>query len=128
MRHTRHALLLFIIALATMLSVFAQDAQPNTDPLALADPPPMGEIRAADDSATVVTDLVAKFPVLSSVLLVVGFLRLTVKPIIATLHARAASTPGTEDDERLAKIQRSWWLRALLFVLDWGASIKPLPR
>ena len=123
-RHTLLSLLglLGLVLLLAFTEARAQEAAP-TDLAAPAITAP-----AADPAATLVADLAVKYPVLTTVLLVVGLLRLTVKPLIEFLRARVAATETKEDDERLDRIERSWWLRALLFALDWGASIKPLRR
>jgi hypothetical protein len=109
-----------LLALAFAIpAAHAQDAAPAAAELA----PPTPQPEATD---TLVADLAAKYPLLVTALAVVGLLRLLVKPVMEFLRARAAATETKADDERLDRIERSWWLRALLFVLDWGASIKPI--
>lgn len=82
---------------------------------------------APDPFAAFVAGLAAKYPVVVTIVSIIGFLRLLVKPVVAFLHTRAAATETKEDDERLEKAERSWWFKALMFGLDWGASIKPVP-
>lgn len=72
-------------------------------------------------------DMVQKFPVLASVLMLIGALRVTIKPLMAYLEQRAAETEDTKDDERLAKIKANKVYKVLVFLLDYTASIK-LPK
>lgn len=78
------------------------------------------------EAPSVIADLAVKYPIITTVLMVMGLLRLILKPIVEWLRARAAATADPADDERLAQAERSWWFKALLFALDWGASIKPV--
>ena len=75
----------------------------------------------------ILIDLVQRFPVLSTVLLIVGGLRVVLKPLMVYLEEHVASTPCPEDDEKLKKIKSSKWYRVLNFVLDYSASVK-LPK
>jgi hypothetical protein len=84
------------------------------------------DLRPASPSPTIIADLAVKYPLFSTVVFLVGILRLVVKPIMAAIQSHVAGTPDTADDERFARVQRSWWLRAILFILDWGASVKPV--
>lgn len=117
--HLFAAIILFAIAFATPDVALADVAAPAAPAEAPA---------AQDATATLVADLAIKYPVVFTVLTIVGMLRLLVKPVMAYLHARAAATETKEDDERLARVAQSWWMKALLFVLDWGASIKPVAK
>ena len=128
-RSTLLAALLAAVFLLALAFAFAPASGQEASP-AGAIPPDLAPVPtlAADPAATLVAGLAARFPLVSSLLMVIGLLRLLVKPVMAYLHARAAATEETEDDARLDRIERSWWLRALLFALDWGASIKPPAR
>lgn len=68
--------------------------------------------------------LVGKFPMLTTVLLVVGTLRAVNKPLFALLHAFVEATPSTADDEKLAAVEASGIYKGFTFVLDWFASVK----
>lgn len=83
---------------------------------------------APDPFAAFVAGLTTKYPVVVTILTLIGLLRLLVKPVIAYLHSRAAATESPDDDARLEKAERSWWFKALMFGLDWTASIKPIGR
>jgi hypothetical protein len=64
---------------------------------------------------------------LLSILLIVGSLRVVIKPLLALLYAVTSLTPSEKDDELIKKIEEHKILKALIFVLDWFASIK-LPK
>lgn len=61
------------------------------------------------------------------VLLVVGVLRVVVKPVMAIAQSVVSLTPSQKDDELVQKILDSKVYKALVFTLDWLASIK-LPK
>lgn len=66
------------------------------------------------------------YPNLSTLLAIIGFLRAINKPLFTLARAYVQSTATLKDDEKLDKIERSPQYKALLFVLDWFASVKPL--
>lgn len=68
--------------------------------------------------------LAAKYPVIVSVLFVMGVLRAVFKPIFAVLEAYVAATPNKADDAALAEVEASGAYKAVQFVLDYVASIK----
>ena len=64
------------------------------------------------------------YPHLSTILMIVGFLRLVIKPIMTILKAYVAITPSNKDNETLDKIFNSKYWKRFLFILDWLTSIK----
>lgn len=60
----------------------------------------------------------------TSILVLVGALRLAVKPIVVALHAVAAATETRLDDEFVARVESSKGWRTILFLLDYVASVK----
>lgn len=76
--------------------------------------------------ATFIPVLVAKYPIATTILLVMGALRAVLKPIIAALRAYVTYTPNPADDAILDKVEQSAPMKAVMFALDWFASIKPL--
>jgi hypothetical protein len=68
--------------------------------------------------------LVGKWPVASSVLMVVGVLRVINKPLFAFARTFVASTPSLKDDAVLAQIEGSKVYKSISFILDWFGSIK----
>jgi hypothetical protein len=72
--------------------------------------------------------LAEKYPVIASILILLGSLRLLIKPIMAGVRLWTTSTESTRDDELLDKVERSWGYTAFLFLLDWLTSIKLKPR
>lgn len=71
--------------------------------------------------------LLVKYPVVVSVLAVVGGLRVVMKPLFALLHAVTDVIPGDKDNQLLGKVEGSKVYAAIAFVLDWAASVK-LPK
>ena len=71
--------------------------------------------------------LIAKFPVLASVLMVIGVLRLVNKPLFAFLRTVVDATPTPKDNEILVKIETSKAYKYVSFVLDYLGSVK-LPQ
>ena len=68
--------------------------------------------------------LVSNHPVFSLVVTTVGFLRLTVKPLMTGIKYVATATMTKKDDELVAAIETSKGYQALLYCLDWFASVK----
>ena len=75
----------------------------------------------------IIGNAVAKFPWLGTVLLIVGSLRLLLKPIFSIAHSYVLATASTRDDEIYTKIEQSPITRSLFYVLDWFGSIKAQP-
>jgi hypothetical protein len=73
---------------------------------------------------SLVMGFAAKWPVVASILFVIGCLRVVFKPIFAVLHAYVAFTPNEADDAVLEKIEGSVVYKNALWVLDYLASIK----
>jgi hypothetical protein len=101
--------------------------------LAQAGPTTNATVNAIAETVTSVgTPFIVKFaannPWLCTILLVIGALRFVLKPIVAALHAWAASTEDTRDDEMVARVERSTAWKWALFVIDWLGSIKPPPK
>lgn len=71
-----------------------------------------------------ILELIAQYPVVSSILVVVGALRLVFKPVMTAIQAIVAVTPSKKDDEVLAKAEASSIYKAIVWVIDYLASIK----
>lgn len=76
------------------------------------------------DIAPIVAQLVENYPTLSTVIMVIGALRLIVKPLLAIARSVVQYTPSTADDAALDSVEQSTIMKGLLFVLDWFASVK----
>lgn len=61
------------------------------------------------------------------ILLIIGTLRLVVKPAMAIAKSVVASTPSLEDDLLVQKVETSKAYQIAVFLIDWIASIK-LPQ
>lgn len=74
-----------------------------------------------------IAQLAQNHPIVLSILAVIGVLRAINKPLFALLHAYVIATPSTSDDALLSSVEQNKFVRALLFALDWTASIKLPP-
>ena len=63
-------------------------------------------------------------PVFSSLLLLVGFLRLAIKPLMTILQAYVKLTPYDHDDKWLQSVEQSKGYKVVLYLLDWLLSVK----
>lgn len=88
---------------------------------AAADPDAVAALEAA---LPYMLQLAVKWPILSTILMFMGTLRLVMKPIVALLHKWVESTETKKDDEWLARVESSVMWKAVLFALDWFGSIK----
>lgn len=65
-----------------------------------------------------------QYPIVATILLGVGFLRLCIKPIMTMLQAYVKMTPYDSDDLWLASFEQSKGYKIFVYVLDWLVSIK----
>jgi hypothetical protein len=72
-------------------------------------------------------ELISKYPTLAMIFMVVGVLRAIFKPLMTLLHSYVEATPSTKDNEVLAKVKESKVYSAVVWLLDYTASIK-LPK
>jgi hypothetical protein len=63
-----------------------------------------------------------------TIIVVVGSLRIILKPVMELAKAIVQLTPSKADDELPAKVEASKAYKSVLFVLDWFASIKPIKK
>jgi len=71
--------------------------------------------------------LVGQYPIVVSIILVMGSLRVIMKPLMSLLQAIAKETSTPKDNELLAKLLDNKIYKALSFCLDFVASVK-LPK
>jgi hypothetical protein len=76
------------------------------------------------DIALIMVQLAEKFPVVSTILMLVGGLRLVFKPIMAIIESVIAYTPYDSDDKALANVKKSKAYTFLAWFVDWSASVK----
>lgn len=69
----------------------------------------------------------AEYPVLASIVFVLGTFRLFLKPVMEIVKNIISLTPSPKDDELLAKILDHKAYKAFAFFVDWIASVK-LPK
>lgn len=73
----------------------------------------------------VLQSLLGKFAgVASVVFIVVGVLRVTIKPLLTIVEAVVKATPTKSDDEYFVKVQTGPVMKWVLYALDWVASVK----
>ena len=74
-----------------------------------------------------IIELVLKYPTLGSIVVVMGTLRLILKPLVSAVQTYVASTASTRDDEIVEGVLSSKYYKAFAFILDYAASVK-LPK
>jgi hypothetical protein len=113
-----HLVILALAFLLLPLALFAQstEATPNPDSDALS--------VIVSALMPVVQGVLGKYGWLSQVVMIIGLLRVIFKPLMTYFESRAAETPGTEDDEQLARFERGPVYKVIHFILDFGGSIK----
>ena len=70
---------------------------------------------------------IAQYPVVSTIFMVIGGLRLFLKPFMAVFKAIVEYTPYDSDDKVFSKVESSKAYKAVCFVLDLLGSVK-LPK
>lgn len=78
--------------------------------------------------AQILQQLATSHPFVVTAVLVVGTLRLCVKPIMEIAHAITKATKTDADDKWLDRIESSRAWRYFVFGLDWLASVKLVRR
>ena len=71
-----------------------------------------------------VASLVTKWPWITTMLMVIGVLRVIFKPLFTFLHEVVNATPSDWDNNFLASVENSTVLKYITVALDWIASIK----
>jgi hypothetical protein len=72
-------------------------------------------------------ELLLQYPTVMKVVMLVGTLRLVLKPIMVAVESIVLSTPTLSDDSLLAKVKANPIYKVLVFVVDWLGSVK-LPK
>jgi len=73
------------------------------------------------------TELLLQYPIFSKVLMVMGILRLTLKPSFSILHSIVDFTKSPVLAKFVSAVEASKAFSAVSYVLDWFGSIKSLP-
>jgi len=74
--------------------------------------------------AAFILQFATNHPYILTILMVIGSLRAILKPLFALARAYTQSTETKADDELVDKVEQSKAYKALVFVLDWFASVK----
>lgn len=72
--------------------------------------------------------LAAQYPVLASILFIIGVARLVLKPVFSILRTIVEATPSQSDNALLDNVEKSVPMRAVMYALDWLFSVKLPPR
>lgn len=67
---------------------------------------------------------VSQYPIIATILMVVGVARLVNKPLFSFLRTYVQATPTPNDDRVLDKVEASKAYKVLSYILDLTASIK----
>lgn len=67
---------------------------------------------------------VEKWPVVSSILMVMGVLRACFKPLMGLLQSYVLATPSKSDDEFLKRVESGKIYQGFVWFIDYFASIK----
>lgn len=81
----------------------------------------------ADFILSIATSLFSSHPAFASLLMVVGILRVVMKPLMMFIETLVIATPTKLDDGVYKSMVESELYKAFVFVIDWLASIK-LPK
>ena len=71
-----------------------------------------------------VISYVSQYPIFSTVILAMGFLRLSLKPLMTMAQAFVKMTPYDSDDQWLQSFEQSKGYKMFVFLLDWLLSVK----
>jgi hypothetical protein len=72
----------------------------------------------------ILVELVAKYPVIASIIGVVGVFRLVFKPAVSFARTVVTATPTKKDDEVMDKVEASGVYKGIVWVVDYLTSIK----
>ena len=71
-----------------------------------------------------VAQLMVQFPWIATIFMVIGVIRVVVKPLMELAKSVAASTPSAKDDAAVASLESNKIYKTVLFVIDWIFSLK----
>lgn len=80
-----------------------------------------------EDLIGILIPIISKYPIVASILMVVGGLRVVIKPIMSALRSYVEYTDSPNDNVKLDKIESSKLYKTLSYILDYLASVK-LPK
>jgi len=72
----------------------------------------------------ILVEMIAKYPVVMSIVVIVGSLRLLIKPVFEFLIKVADSTETQKDNELLQKVMNSKGYSVVVFLVDYLSSVK----
>lgn len=69
-------------------------------------------------------NLASHNPAFATVIMILGFIRLSMKPAMTILQALVKITPYDSDDKWLASAEQSNTYKVIVYLLDWVLSVK----
>ena len=71
-----------------------------------------------------VLGFLSNYPQFGTLLIIIGFLRLAVKPLMTILQAFVKLTPYDSDDQWLKSFEQSKSYKLIVYMMDWVLSVK----
>ncbi len=71
-----------------------------------------------------VLGLLSGNPIVASILVIVGSLRLAIKPLMTLIQIYVKLTPYDSDDKWLQNLEMSKGYKLLIYLMDWLLSVK----
>lgn len=68
--------------------------------------------------------LIQQYPVLSSIVMTIGSLRLVMKPVVSAVLTYVENSPSVKDNEFIEKVKKNKYWKAAFWVLDYVSSVK----
>jgi uncharacterized membrane protein required for colicin V production len=65
-----------------------------------------------------------KYPLFATVVVIIGFLRMIMKPVMTILQAYVKLTPYDSDDKWLESFEQSKSYKLVVYLMDWVLSVK----
>lgn len=81
-----------------------------------------------ENVANFISQLALQYPLLTTILVFLGTMRVINKPLLSLARAFVKSTATQSDDVMLLYIETSKFYKAVTYFLDWTVSIKLPPK
>ena len=75
----------------------------------------------------IIINFAERFPIITSIILILGTFRLSMKPIMSAIEKYVLNTASKKDDKFLNSFKNNIFYKIFVFFLDWAVSIK-LPK
>ena len=88
-------------------------------------PPGLPQIPGGNEVLTLFLWLASRYPLLATLPVLIGSLRIFIKPFATWIHSTVEQNPSAKEAVWLARFESSIWWRIFLRLLDYICSIKP---